>query len=90
VIHLRTPKADGGYNHQNPMRTETAQEAARLDDLILKAWEGHPRRIVIPAEESFATKSRTALEGIRRHFPRCCDASMQGDDELSYTDPAAS
>jgi hypothetical protein len=28
VIHLRTPPVENGYNHQNPLRTETAVEAA--------------------------------------------------------------
>ena len=39
VIHLRTPRVDGGYNHQNPLRTETAIEAAEVDLRILRVWE---------------------------------------------------
>jgi len=30
VIHLKTPGADHGYNHENPLRTESAAAAAAL------------------------------------------------------------
>jgi len=56
VIHLKTPSREMGYNHENPMRTESAEEAAALDGKIEKAWEGHPNRIIVPATESFREK----------------------------------
>lgn len=46
VIHLRTPAADGGYNHQNPLRTESAATASAIDQRLLAAWHGHPRRFI--------------------------------------------
>ena len=44
VIHLRTPTDGNGYNHGNPLRIETAAEAAAIDARIAEAWAGHPRR----------------------------------------------
>jgi hypothetical protein len=45
VIHLRTPPLENGYNRRNPLRTETAIEAAAVDQRILRIWETHPRRL---------------------------------------------
>jgi hypothetical protein len=74
VIHLRTPPADGGYDHSNPVRRESAAEAAALDAQVLAAWEGHPRRIVIESEGEFLRKLAHAVEAIRREVPPCCRA----------------
>lgn len=72
VVHLRTPPPDAGYNRQNPVRIESARRAAELDSLILAAWEGHPRRVIIEADASFDSKMRAALGLIRELLPRCC------------------
>ncbi|HEY5938811.1 MAG TPA: ATP-binding protein, partial [Kofleriaceae bacterium] len=47
VIHLRTPTFDGGYNRQNPLRVESAAEAALIDARIADAWAEHPRRFEV-------------------------------------------
>ena len=72
VIHLRTPTADLGYNHQNPLRTETAARAAEGDDLILRAWDGHPRRWLIESSTDFLDKAARALDALRGELPECC------------------
>ncbi len=72
VIHLRTPAAHLGYNHSNPMRVESAEQAARLDERILKAWEGHPRRFVIDSSTDFLTKAAEAVRLIKSELPECC------------------
>jgi predicted ATPase len=72
VIHLRTPPAAGGYNQQNPFRIESARVAAELDERIFAAWANHPRRTVVEADDSFATKLERALEVITEHMPPCC------------------
>ena len=41
VIHLRTPALERGYNHRNPLRIESAVEAAALDARIADAWAKH-------------------------------------------------
>jgi hypothetical protein len=72
VIHLRTPTSDGGYNHRNPLRTESAGEAAAIDARIVRAWEHHPRRFVIDACPEFIEKATRALEILRDEVPTCC------------------
>lgn len=72
VVHLRTPPAHNGYSHANPYRIETAEEAARLDEAILAAWAGHPRRTVIDSEPDFFVKLSKALAAIRQQLPACC------------------
>ena len=72
VIHLRTPEATNGYNHQNPLRLETPQEAAAIDTRISAAWERHPRRVVIDSTTDFLTKAHRALEAVRAEVPACC------------------
>ena len=72
VIHLRVPAADRGYGHQNPLRVESAKEAREIDDRILEAWDGHPRRHVIESTEDFIHKAGAALASLGRELPECC------------------
>ncbi|MBX7097229.1 MAG: ATP-binding protein [Myxococcaceae bacterium] len=72
VIHLRTPEATNGYNHQNPLRLESPQEAAAIDARIAAAWERHPRRVVIESSVDFLTKAHRALVAVRAEVPECC------------------
>jgi hypothetical protein len=74
VIHLRTPSAERGYNHSNPVRRESAAEANALDERILAAWNGHPRRIVVESEQDFLRKLARAVDAIRCEVPPCCRA----------------
>jgi predicted ATPase len=71
VIHLRTPPPDR-YNHQNHLRIESAREAARIDERIVRAWAGHPRRFFVESEADFITKATRALELLRAELPLCC------------------
>jgi len=72
VIHLRTPSAALGYNHQNPLRVESAADAAKLDAAIVRAWEDHPRRVFIDSQPDFLAKARMALAAVRAELPECC------------------
>jgi len=72
VIHLRTPPAGAGYNQQNPLRIESAQEAAEIDERIALAWSGHPRRFFIDNAQEFLSKAAAAIDIIRREVPSCC------------------
>jgi predicted ATPase len=74
VVHLRTPSTDRGYNHANPVRRESAAEAAELDARILASWDGHPRRVIVESEEEFLRKVARAVEAIRAEVPPCCRA----------------
>jgi predicted ATPase len=72
VIHLRTPDAKSGYNHQNPLRTESAGEAAMRDERIFAIWKAHPRRYVVDAVPDFLAKAARVLAIIRSEMPECC------------------
>lgn len=72
VIHLRVPSADGGYDHRNPIRTETPEEALAIDTKILAAWDGHPARTIIESTADFRTKLARALDVIDQLVPPCC------------------
>jgi predicted ATPase len=72
VIHLRTPALTSGYNHENPLRTESAVEAAAIDEKIAHAWETHPRRFIVDASMDFLVKATRAIEILRGEMPECC------------------
>jgi predicted ATPase len=72
VIHLRTPPAALGYNNANPLRIESAEEAAAIDERIAKAWATHPRRFEVPATPDFFAKVTRAVSLIADLLPTCC------------------
>jgi predicted ATPase len=72
VIHLRTPALEQGYNHQNHLRTESAEMAAEVDARIAVAWAAHPRRFVVESSADFLDKATRALEILRQELPECC------------------
>ena len=72
VIHLRSPSETEGYNHRNPVRTESALEAHRLDFKILDSWHGHPRLFVVETAMDFLDKARAAMDLVRNELPGCC------------------
>lgn len=72
VIHLRTPPLAEGYNHQNPLRLETAAEAAAIDAKIAHAWAQHPRRFEVDATPDFLDKARRTLAIVHDQLPACC------------------
>jgi predicted ATPase len=72
VIHLRTPPIDGGYNHTNPLRVESARAAAEIDTRLLKIWDGHPRRFVVPPSPDFLEKAARTVEILKAEMPDCC------------------
>ena len=72
VIHLRTPTSPDAYNHQNPLRIESIEEAAAIDERIGQQWGGHPRRFFVESREDFLTKASHALALLRNEVPECC------------------
>jgi hypothetical protein len=69
---LKTPPLANGYNHQNPLRVESAAEAARIDAAILTAWRDHPRRYLVGPTPDFLAKARTVIDIVRSELPECC------------------
>ena len=76
VIHLRTPTHEQGYNHANPVRTESAAQAAEIDARLVHAWDGHPRRFFVDSQRDFLDKLRAALERVRAELPACCQPAQ--------------
>ena len=72
VIQVRTPPSHGGYNHQNPLRTESAAAAAEIDARLVRVWERHPRRVIVDASPDFLVKAARVLEILRGEMPECC------------------
>lgn len=72
VIHLRTPALDSGYNHQNPLRVESAVQAAAIDARIAEVWSQHPRRFEVPPSADFIAKVAHVVELVRSELPECC------------------
>lgn len=72
IIHMRTPPAEQGYNFQNPVRVESANQAADVDKKIENAWKDHPHRFFVTSENDFLEKVQTAINLIKDHLPECC------------------
>lgn len=72
VVHLRVPTSGGGYNRDNPMRTESAEEAHAIDLRIAAAWRGHPNVVTIESASDFSVKLDAALALVQRELPSCC------------------
>jgi len=72
VIHLRTPTIGGGYNNGNPLRIETASMAAEIDDRLLRIWDAHPHRFVVPSSQDFLRKAARVVDILVTEMPDCC------------------
>lgn len=68
VIHLETAAKDAEEYYtliNNQARTETLHQARLLDDRLIKAWNGHPKHIVIANKGlSFDQKKDAALDAV--------------------------
>jgi hypothetical protein len=71
VIHLRVPDPRD-YTHGNPVRIESAAQAAAIDLAIALAWQDHPHRVMIESRPSFLDKAQAALSALREQLPACC------------------
>jgi len=60
VIHLNTTMSESYA--PTDIRTESWDEALKINQRILKAWEKHPNRIVIPNSRDFSKKLQDAIE----------------------------
>ena len=71
ILHLRTPAIEIGYNHSNPLRIESAAEAAAIDEKIINAWKGHPNYKVVNGTLDFLEKAEKALSILRAEIGEC-------------------
>ena len=66
VFHLVTAAkgAKEYYNLDNEARTETIEEATRLDDLLISSWTGHPHLRIIDNSSDFDEKMKRLMREI--------------------------
>lgn len=72
VIHLRVPSLAQGYNNSNPLRIESAEQAAKIDNEITGLWRKHPHVHSIPPADTFIQKAERVLEVLTELVPECC------------------
>ena len=60
VIHLRTPTSPQAYNHDNPLRLESIEEAAVIDEESPPSGLAHPRVFIVEPTEDFLHKAARA------------------------------
>lgn len=75
VFHLRTPALEQGYNHQNPLRTESSAAAADIDGRLADAWASHRRRFIVESSSDFLDKAARAVEILRGEMPSVVSAT---------------
>jgi len=81
VIHLRCPHEGRGYDLSNPLRVESAAEAARIDERIETIWSAHPRYHQINKSDRFFEKADAAIELIKGYLPEICQRHFAGGFE---------
>ncbi len=64
VLHLDTASASA-YDITNPLRTETFEEAWKLNEKIKQAWSRHPQVLVVSSNTDFFSKMALCLHLIR-------------------------
>lgn len=66
VFHLVTAAkgAKEYYNLDNPARTESLEDASKLDDQLINAWTGHPHLRIIDNSTNFEEKMKRLLAEI--------------------------
>lgn len=66
IFHLVTAAkgAENFYNLDNAARTETIEEARKLDDKTISSWTGHPHLRIIDNTSSFEMKMKRLLKEI--------------------------
>ena len=56
VLHL-SPPTNPAFYQSTHVRTENLHQAFEIDDKILKIWENHPNRLIVPGKEHFIEKA---------------------------------
>lgn len=85
IIHLRTPSAELGYNHKNPVRTEKPLDAAKIDEKIATIWKAHPELHFVESTEDFIKKAAKAIDLIAKELPECCKKHLQRSKSNHHT-----
>ncbi len=89
VFHLVTAAkgAEEFYTTaNNSARTETAQEAAAMDDKFIAAWTGHPHLRVIDNSTGFEDKMRRLVAEIRAFLGEAVSYEIERKFLIEYPD----
>lgn len=65
VLHL-SPPTNPAFYQATHVRTESLEEAFKIDEKILKIWQNHPRRIVIEGKEHFFEKAEIIKDFVEK------------------------
>lgn len=76
IIHLSSPSIDMGYNFQNPIRTETPEQAVMIDQKIHDVWKDHSHYSFVKSKRSFIEKILEASKLIQTQVPECCKSHL--------------
>ncbi|MBL4817778.1 MAG: ATP-binding protein [Deltaproteobacteria bacterium] len=68
IIHLRTPTEELGYSRKNSARTETVDEAMKLDQRTFDAWKNHPKHHVVDSRQDFLHKMEEVIGIISKYI----------------------
>lgn len=63
VVHMAT-RETGYTTDDNPVRTETEEEAKALDDKIAEVWKEHHNYVLVESQDSFEVKVKIAQDSI--------------------------
>ena len=77
VIHVEVPATARGYE-KNRIRRESVAQARKLDRRIARAWNAHPRRMLVSAQAGFLDKLAYAIELLGGELPDCCATHLHG------------
>lgn len=56
VLHL-SPPTNPAFYQSTHVRTESLDEAFKIDEKILHIWQGHPNRLIVEGKEHFFEKA---------------------------------
>ena len=82
VLHMQTTAIGAAWDYRSwpeGPRIETPEEAARIDELCLAVWGGHPRRVVAPAQPDWPGKASVARDALHGLLDQIRAASRSGD-----------
>lgn len=67
VLHL-SPPTNPAFYQSTHVRTENLHQAFEIDEKILKIWEGHPNRLIVPGKEHYFEKAEIIKDFVEKLF----------------------
>ena len=67
VLHL-SPPTNPAFYQSTHVRTENPHQAFEIDEKILKIWEDHPNRLIVPGKEHYFEKAEIIKDFVEKLF----------------------